>query len=55
MSHIFRDINSKDIVLSSAIRTKNKDTGLDFAIATDRAQGGSSINDGQLELMIPRR
>ena len=38
----------------NAIATIN-DTKTQFTVLTDRSQGGSSLADGQLELMVHRR
>eukprot|EP01097_Dermamoeba_algensis_P006499 TRINITY_DN4068_c0_g1_i3.p1 TRINITY_DN4068_c0_g1~~TRINITY_DN4068_c0_g1_i3.p1 ORF type:complete len:474 (-),score=132.78 TRINITY_DN4068_c0_g1_i3:50-1471(-) len=34
---------------------KDQSTNLQFSVITDRSQGGSSINDGEIELMVNRR
>ena len=31
---------------------QDKGKGVQFTVMTDRAQGGASLNDGQLELMV---
>jgi lysosomal alpha-mannosidase len=41
--------------VDSRIFIKDEDRGVQFTVMTDRAQGGSSLNDGQLELMVHRR
>jgi lysosomal alpha-mannosidase len=41
--------------VNCAIQTTDVSTGATFSITTDRSQGGSSMNDGQLELMVHRR
>ncbi|RZC32449.1 lysosomal alpha-mannosidase [Asbolus verrucosus] len=40
--------------VTSKIVIKDEEQGLELAILNDRAQGGSSIEDGQVELMIHR-
>ncbi|KAJ8919703.1 hypothetical protein NQ315_006231 [Exocentrus adspersus] len=40
--------------VTSRIVMKDVDKGVEFAIITDRAEGGSSLSDGQLELMVHR-
>ena len=32
--------------------SQDEDRGIQFTVMTDRAQGGASLNDGQLELMV---
>jgi hypothetical protein len=39
----------------SAIQTKDINTAMALTIVTDRSQGGSSLANGQLELMVHRR
>jgi lysosomal alpha-mannosidase len=41
--------------VDSRIFMKDEKRGVQFTVMTDRAQGGSSLNDGQLELMVHRR
>ena len=41
--------------LFSAIGISNASIGMGFNVLTDRSQGGSSINDGWVELMVHRR
>ncbi|XP_063226976.1 lysosomal alpha-mannosidase-like [Bacillus rossius redtenbacheri] len=41
--------------VSSRIVIRDKKAGLEMAVLTDRAQGGSSLQDGQIELMLHRR
>ncbi|CAI8046007.1 Lysosomal alpha-mannosidase, partial [Geodia barretti] len=41
--------------VDSRIFIKDEDRGVQFTVMNDRAQGGSSLNDGQLELMVHRR
>lgn len=38
--------------VSSRIVMKDEKQGLEFAIITDRGEGGSSLESGQLELMV---
>ncbi|XP_063218201.1 lysosomal alpha-mannosidase-like [Bacillus rossius redtenbacheri] len=41
--------------VTSRIAIKDEKAGLEMAVLTDRAQGGSSLQDGQIELMLHRR
>ncbi|XP_063233743.1 lysosomal alpha-mannosidase-like isoform X2 [Bacillus rossius redtenbacheri] len=41
--------------VTSVIALQDEGAGLRLAVLTDRAQGGSSLRDGQLELMVHRR
>ncbi|KAJ9591913.1 hypothetical protein L9F63_001515, partial [Diploptera punctata] len=41
--------------ITSKILIRDSEKAQELAIFTDRAQGGSSVNDGQLELMVHRR
>lgn len=41
--------------VTSKIVIRDETEGLELAILNDRAQGGSSIQDGQVELMVHRR
>ncbi|PSN50451.1 Lysosomal alpha-mannosidase [Blattella germanica] len=41
--------------VTSKISIKDQSEKIEFAILTDRAQGGSSLNDGEIELMVHRR
>ncbi|XP_063233903.1 lysosomal alpha-mannosidase-like [Bacillus rossius redtenbacheri] len=41
--------------VTSVIALQDEGAGLRLAVLTDRAQGGSSLHDGQLELMVHRR
>ncbi|XP_060520149.1 lysosomal alpha-mannosidase-like [Cylas formicarius] len=41
--------------VTSKIAIRNDSTNVEFAVLTDRAQGGSSLLDGQIELMVHRR
>ncbi|XP_069699537.1 lysosomal alpha-mannosidase-like [Periplaneta americana] len=41
--------------ITSKILIRDVTKGLEFAVLNDRAQGGSSILDGQVELMVNRR
>lgn len=38
--------------VTSKISIRDDDRNLEAAILTDRAQGGSSLSDGQIELMV---
>ncbi len=38
-----------------AIYTRDPDSDLTLAVRTDRSQGGSSLVDGQVELMVHRQ
>lgn len=40
--------------ITSKLAIKDEDSGLEVAVLNDRSQGGSSIEDGQLELMVHR-
>jgi lysosomal alpha-mannosidase len=40
--------------ITSKIVVRDEEAGLELAVLNDRAQGGSSIEDGQVELMIHR-
>jgi len=39
----------------SKISIKDQKEGIQFSVLTDRTQGGSSLTDGQIELMVHRR
>ena len=41
--------------VNSRIYIRDEDREVQFTVLTDRSQGGSSLNDGQLELMVHRR
>nr|CAD7458126.1 unnamed protein product [Timema tahoe] len=41
--------------VTSRILIRDPNQGLEFAVLNDRAQGGSSVKDGQIELMVHRR
>lgn len=41
--------------VNSRIFLQDKAQNMQFTVMTDRSQGGSSINDGQLEVMVHRR
>ncbi|GLV45785.1 Lysosomal alpha-mannosidase II [Carabus blaptoides fortunei] len=41
--------------VTSKILIKDESTGMKMAVLNDRAQGGSSLHDGQIELMVHRR
>lgn len=41
--------------VTTKIAIKDENTGLEVAVLTDRAEGGSSLKDGELELMLHRR
>jgi lysosomal alpha-mannosidase len=41
--------------VDSRIYFRDEGRGVQFTVMTDRAQGGSSLSDGQLELMVHRR
>lgn len=41
--------------VGSAIAIRDKDTGRQMTVMNDRAQGGSSIRNGEIELMQNRR
>jgi len=38
-----------------AIKTRDVGSGITLTVVTDRSQGGSSLQDGALELMVHRR
>lgn len=38
--------------VTSRIVIKDQEKNLEFAVLTDRAQGGSSLRDGEVELMV---
>lgn len=38
--------------VTSRIMLRDKEKNLDLAVVTDRAQGGSSLQDGQIQLMV---
>ncbi|XP_050302527.1 lysosomal alpha-mannosidase-like isoform X2 [Anthonomus grandis grandis] len=40
--------------VTSRITLKDEDRNLEFAVLTDRAEGGSSLEDGEIELMLLR-
>jgi lysosomal alpha-mannosidase len=40
--------------ITSKIVIRDEEAGLELAVLNDRAQGGSSIEDGQVELMVHR-
>lgn len=40
--------------ITSKILIRDTDKDVEVAVLTDRAQGGSSLKDGQLELMVIR-
>ena len=44
-----------DYPVNSRIFTSDVDSGVTLSVSTDRAQGGSSIEDGSVELMVHRR
>ncbi|XP_052778477.1 lysosomal alpha-mannosidase-like [Mya arenaria] len=41
--------------VNSRIFLRDESSGMQFTVLTDRSQGGASIQDGQLELMVHRR
>nr|CAD7429117.1 unnamed protein product [Timema monikensis] len=41
--------------VTSRILIRDSNQGTEFAVLNDRAQGGSSLKDGQIELMVHRR
>ncbi|CAI7992775.1 Lysosomal alpha-mannosidase [Geodia barretti] len=45
-------VTGKLLPVDSRIFIKDEDRGVQFTVMNDRAQGGSSLNDGQLELMV---
>lgn len=40
--------------VTTKIAIKDENTGLEVAVLTDRAEGGSSLKDGELELMVSK-
>ena len=38
--------------VTSKISLKEKERNLKLSVLTDRAEGGTSLNDGQIELMV---
>ncbi|KAJ8951624.1 hypothetical protein NQ318_012294 [Aromia moschata] len=40
--------------ITSRMVIKDKNKNIEFAVITDRAEGGSSLNDGEIELMVHR-
>lgn len=38
--------------VTSKITIKDEEQNIQFSVLTDRAQGGSSLNDGEIELMV---
>lgn len=44
-----------DYPVNSRIYTSDVDSGVTLSVSTDRTQGGSSIEDGSVELMVHRR
>lgn len=38
--------------ITSRIVLKDEEKGLEFAVLNDRAQGGTSLEDGQIEIMV---
>lgn len=38
--------------VTSKITIKDEEKNVQFSVLTDRAQGGSSLNDGEIELMV---
>ncbi|KAJ9591912.1 hypothetical protein L9F63_001514, partial [Diploptera punctata] len=54
-SDISEPVSGNYYPVTSTILIRDTDKAQEFAILTDRAQGGSSLNDGQIELMLHRR
>ena len=48
-------VSSNYYPINSAIHINDPSQGIQLAVLTDRAQGGTSMKDGQIELMMHRR
>ncbi|KAJ8870550.1 hypothetical protein PR048_029573 [Dryococelus australis] len=52
---ITQDVSGNYYPVTSRIVLKDEQQGLELAVLTDRSQGGSSLADGQIELLLHRR
>jgi hypothetical protein len=52
---VYEPIAGNYVPVNCRITTADVTSGVELSVSTDRTQGGSSINDGELELMVHRR
>lgn len=52
---VYQNVSGNYAPINAFIFTRDIATGTTLSVVTDRSQGGASINDGQVELMVHRR
>lgn len=49
---VLEPVSANYYPVTSKIFIRDEKQNIEFAVLTDRAQGGSSLNDGEIELMV---